>query len=73
MVLEDIKNQLREIINDENDSEKLKEVLALLSDPGEYKRLTTMEYSREIDEARQQIKDGDSISQDDLEKESEDW
>ena len=37
------------------------------------KALTVKDYKRDIDEARDQIKQGESISQEELEKRSKNW
>ncbi|MEM9326739.1 MAG: hypothetical protein AAGA85_13830 [Bacteroidota bacterium] len=72
-MLKELKEELHEIIEVQKDSEKLKEVLALLKEPGIYKKLSLEEYAQEIDDAKAQVVKGDFISQEDLEDESEQW
>lgn len=82
--ISDIKSTLHKYIVETEDIEVLNHVKAyfksLLKDKGRIigytsdgRPLTIDVYKSDIDEARNQIKEGKSISQEDLEKESKNW
>ncbi len=74
MNVAELQLQLHKTIDSITDSKKLKTIYTLLKDTeGPFKPMSQKEYVGNIDEAIQQIKDGEYIDIDDLEKESENW
>ncbi len=74
MNVAELQLQLHQTIDSITDTKKLEAVYTLLKgSEGPFKPMSLQEYTGAIDEARQQIKDGNYKSVDDLEKESENW
>ena len=74
MSIAELQLQLHQAIDTITDTKKLEAIYTLLKDKkGPYQPMPSQEYIRTIDEARQQIKDGKSLSIDELEKESDNW
>lgn len=74
MNVAELQVQLHQAIDTITDSSKLEAIYTLLGDSkGPYKPMSMEDYVGEIDESRQQIKDGQYLSADDLERESENW
>ena len=74
MGLADIRLQLHKMIDTVEDSEKLSAVYTLLkSSSSPFKAMTLDEYVGAIDTARAQIKEGKYLTQEELEKQVENW
>jgi hypothetical protein len=74
MGVADLRLQLHEIIDAIADKEKLEAVFTLLkSAKGPFHPMSHKEYVEQIDEAKNQVSEGNYLSVDDLEKESESW
>lgn len=82
--ISDVKSTLRKYIVETEDMEILNHVkdyfMSLLKNKGkiigytsEGKPLTVQDYKKDIDEARDQVKQGKIISQEELEKKSDNW
>jgi len=74
MSIAEIRLQLHQVIDTVDDGEKLEAIYTLLKNSNSpYKSMSLDEYVGAIDEARQEIKGGNYMSIDELEKEAENW
>ncbi|MGM0579231.1 MAG: hypothetical protein ACQETL_01035 [Bacteroidota bacterium] len=74
MSISELQLKLHQKIDSITDSKKLEVLYSLLhADEKTFKAMTLEEYIGDIDEARQQIKDGKSSTLDELLRESENW
>lgn len=74
MSISELQLKLHQKIDSITDSKKLEVLYSLLyADEQTFKAMTLEEYIGNIDEARQQIKDGKSSTLDELLRESENW
>jgi hypothetical protein len=74
MNVSDLQLKLHQVIDTIKDEEKLEAAFTLLKGKeGPFKPMSLKEYVEQIDEAKDQVREGKYISADDLEKESESW
>ncbi len=74
MNIVDLQLQLHQAIDSITDEKKLEAAFTLLKgSEGPFQRLSLKEYVYQLDEAKKQVNDGQYLSADDLEKESENW
>lgn len=74
MNIAELQLQLHRRIDSIKDEEKLLAIYTLLKDQrGPYEPMSIEQYVRELDEARQQIKDKNYLNVDDFENQSENW
>ena len=74
MSIAELRLQLHEVIDTLSDKEQLEAIYALLKrEDSPMKRMTKEEYTSAIDESIDQIKKGQFLTQEELEKESENW
>ena len=74
MSIAELRLQLHEVIDTLCDKEQLEAIYTLLKrEDSPMKRMTKEEYTSAIDESIDQIKRGQFLTQEELEKESENW
>ena len=74
MSIAELRLQLHEVIDTLSDKEQLEAIYTLLKrEDSPMKRMTKEEYTSAIDESIDQIKRGQFLTQEELEKESENW
>ncbi|MBO6495245.1 MAG: hypothetical protein JJ978_06755 [Roseivirga sp.] len=74
MSIAELRLQLHEVIDTLSDKEHLEAIYTLLKrEDSPIKRMTKEEYTSAIDESIDQIKKGQFLTQEELEKESENW
>lgn len=74
MSIAELRLQLHEVIDTLSDKEQLEAIYTLLKrEDSPMKRMTKEEYTSAIDESIDQIKKGQFLTQEELEKESENW
>tara|TARA_R110000868_G_scaffold233383_4_gene487117 strand:- start:133 stop:357 length:225 start_codon:yes stop_codon:yes gene_type:complete len=74
MNIAELQLQLHQVIDTVTDADRLEAIYTLLKDSKDsHKKMSLEEYIGAIDEAREQIKEGNFLSTDELEKQSESW
>lgn len=74
MSIAELRLQLHEVIDTLSNKEQLEAIYTLLKrEDSPMKRMTKEEYTSAIDESIDQIKKGQFLTQEELEKESENW
>lgn len=74
MSIAELRLQLHEVIDTLSNKEQLEAIYTLIKgQDSSMKRMTKEEYTSAIDESIDQIKKGQFLSQQELERESEDW
>ncbi|WP_422356822.1 hypothetical protein [Roseivirga pacifica] len=74
MSIAELKSQLHEAIDNLSNKEQLEAIYALIKNHGQpLNRLTIDEYAAILDESMNQIKNGQFLSQEDVEKEAQNW
>ena len=74
MSIIDLQLQLHQVIDSITDEKKLEAAFTLLKgSEGPFQRLSLKEYIYQLDEAKKQVSEGNYLSVDELEKESENW
>ncbi|NVJ46406.1 MAG: hypothetical protein HWE07_04735 [Cytophagia bacterium] len=74
MSIAELRLQLHEVIDTLSDKEQLEAIYTLFKGKGSpMKRMSIEEYTNAIDESINQIKKGQFLTQEEVERESEDW
>ena len=74
MSIAELRLQLHEVIDTLSDKEQLEAIYTLLKGEGSpMKRMSIEEYTKAIDESIDQIKKGQFLTQEEVERDSEDW
>lgn len=74
MSIAELRLQLHQVIDSLSNKEQLEAIYTLIKGKGSpMKRMTIEEYANAIDESIDQIKKGQFLTQEELEKESENW
>ena len=74
MSIAELRLQLHQFIDDVSNKEQLEAIYALMkSTDSSVKRMTIEEYTSAIDESIDQIEKGKFLTQEEIEKESENW
>ncbi len=74
MSIAELRLQLHQAIDTLSNKEQLEAIYALIKGVGSpMKRMSTEEYIRAVDESMNQIKGGQFLTQEELEKEADNW